>query len=419
MLTHELVRERIANEQRTAPSRVAAITDLHSVAPERAIRGCFRDVFARSAALPSNLPHGVDLRHYLLIGGRPIVDLYPDTSIQFQRRYRLSVPAVETLAKEGLLIPNLYKWRAPAEWQHAGDMEGLIVQSVVMGVRVDAFMTAIKRGYAKRVAERENELQSIVATATPFALKRAITAAQLEKADEFAPIVAKRWAYLDIIAPKAAEVSREMFTQFPLYQFALGLDILRHRHTSLITGAMGGALVFGPDRLRVGSGETSAISDRVRSLKTPEAIEYLITELMGCAKLTFTDAGEDALLKFLLNEENRELRCQLPARLDDLMAAALESNLRSAQVADFRKLTAEYGARLKAFGLVTGIAGSGISGALGAVFGGVLGGFAGGVAGFALGKKDDPLARFLASVGHLHMHRAFLYTQQLRHLRSR
>jgi hypothetical protein len=357
------------------------------------IAAFFPELTREQIAHTTNIPAGVLLRHYLLLGYAPVLDLKPSTAKQFEATHQIDVAAIQELAERNLIRLNLYT-RNPAEWDEAQQMDGLIARSFVIGNRVDAFMKWRAPDYDRFVEQHRRVISEAVSNEVlnDSDAHEIIQRAKVRKLSEVVAVVATRWAYLDVLDPLAATSAAEHFDKVSLRQFISYLNIQKHLSASHITAAIGGQFVAGPADFQVVRSRSQIRNARIcEGVNLPEAIEYLLGELLHIDPMEIVDVRDArVLIRFLSRDENVEIRNAMLDRLSDLARLAWENDITEAAIADYRKLVSDYQVRIRTLAKFGGVVGAGTGGLLGGVVAGVSG---------ALGYLIDPLMLLEPTVG--------------------
>ena len=137
----QLVADRISLEHKSARKCAADIAAQKKVVADDDIVTFFPQFQEKLHGRKwGNRPQGVSLKHFLLLGPTPVLDLQPVPKHEFKERHGISLEAALRLAENGLLIPSIYV-RNPLAWDGMDYLRELVEQSFVNGERVDAYFS--------------------------------------------------------------------------------------------------------------------------------------------------------------------------------------------------------------------------------------------------------------------------------------
>jgi len=376
----KLVREKIEAERVRAEDIVSRSRHHESVVNEM-----FEDI-------PSNVtnaPIGVHLPHFLLFGGSSLIALEPLSEDQFLHKYGLDVRTIFELTKQKIVIPSLYD-RNAEDWERKDHLRGLVEESIVNGVRVDAFMGM---DYDEKVKGHEVRFRDMFLDLANAERLLFPNEGRVFPPNTLPCALAHRITRLQILDADAARDALEYFESGDLVAFLWVVEVAKRR-TAHITAGGGKKYVWGP--LDLALFREHRVPRTIPSLPDlrllydgsflTEAMEYVLGEVLEKTKpfdlLEWYVDGKK-LLEFVTRPDNVIARDHLWQILDDLPLLALENGNIDPLVDDYKRLVADYRKRLRELEIVAGAA---ARAATGAVVGFLLPGALGGALGSLLGS---------------------------------
>lgn len=346
----ELVEEKIWSDQELCGDLIAEMEDPKDTPPKEFIRSLFPDFFQGRSIATSNNPVGISVAHYLLLGGAPVVDIRPDRTVEeFEQEHGMTRDAMALLARERLLIPNLY-FRDPNSWAGQEGMRDLVERSYVVGERVDIMLSIIFPEYEKAREDRFQTLRSelgdkeILHTLSSDLQERTITENDLRAS-------ATRWAYLDAFSPEDSKRTEHLLSDGDFAQAVHYLHVQKWAKCTDVTGCVGGEFIYGPENLSNVDGVPTIAADQekvVRALlKNSPALEYLSKGMSGALTINVLENFHvQKIVDFLKNEENTYSRDRMLQGITDITQLALNEGVRDDDIRALYELIEDYKRRI-------------------------------------------------------------------------
>ena len=354
----------------------------------------------REYAFRTNMPRGITVPQYSLLGRQAIFDLAPLSPQQFINRHRIDIRTAIDLVERHVLIPNLY-YRDSTSWQGFDHMYDLVAASFDNGERVDSFMRLKSPSYDDDTKRHHKDLKTAFAHLLTSQRQALADPARIHPHEKLEQVCATRWAYLDGFNPQSSDVAQDYCNKGLLRELVIYIRIAKHNVASETTAAIGGRYVWGGDDIALRD-ELQSAPEPGAVLDIPEKLEYLLTEIAGIRPfLPLHDIDTKRLLTFLDANDNIDARNLVYDTIDNLAKLAQAEKLADAQVQDYKRMVDDYRERLSAFQLgaeytVVGATGA-VGAGLGVLFAGIGGAIFGGAVGAWIGKTGDraskPLGR--------------------------
>ena len=340
----------------------------------------------------TNIPRGLTLPQFVLLGRQGIFDLEPSSSNKFLQKNRINIDTALELVERKVLIPNLY-FRDPDAWDHVEHMYDLVKKSYVNGEYIDEYMRLRMPNYDDTC----NQLTAILSKSFQnISSDRRQSLCEMSRAyppEKLEAILAKRWGYLYTFNRSTADKAHEYLAKGNYESLARCIHIGKHQYVSAVSAAIGGKFVWGKQDIlqeKELGGDDHVAQD---TFVLNEELEYLLTSICEIKPFSPLLAVEEgALLKFIDNHDNIDVRNKIWELTYDLAILAQESHLTEAKVSDYKTLIEDYRRRLSVFEQAAEWGATALGGAIGSGIGLCFGGYGvvlGGAAGAWIGKMVD------------------------------
>ncbi|MDP6636981.1 MAG: hypothetical protein QGG42_18935 [Phycisphaerae bacterium] len=425
----DIVGEKIEAETRQAGEIADGLAASNTTLTDQSIRAFFPHHEQRWGRSRSNLPAGIPFATQIVYGHPTTFDLYPESRLDFEQRYGISMHAAISLAERGRILPNLYV-RNEKEWEGYNDMRKLVSFSTANGVRVDAYLGARFPKHAESMRHRReigHRLLDNLNKSDPQSHNHVLDCLHASE-ESAARVLGARWAYLDSFAPDGSDVFHELLDRS---EWDLAFDYLttvQNLTVSPISGALGGYFVWSNVHIetlrRLLAGELrSSIAPRmdakVASYASPEVMSFLAKRLGGVGALEFLNSSSASALVTITDDQDfTQLRTELHEAADQLSIITEGGETPQAAVKRWESAAKGMKTKLKYYERGGDIVLPGILGVLGCFLGGWIGAGAGGVLGGWL-SQESKFGRHLHALMRPEEHRFMTTLDKIEELRDR
>lgn len=388
----------ITLQAKTKITRAGAIASINEFFPE---------LQNEEYSFRTNMPRGVSVPQFCVLGRQAVFDLTPLTEDEFLKTHKIDIRTALDLVERKVLIPNLY-FRDPDKWQGFDHMNDLVNVSIANGERVDGFMRLKSPSYDSDIDRHRTDLKRTFAHLSTDEGRALAGLARVQPHEKLEQVCATRWAYLDGFNAQASETAQDYFDKGTLRELVSYIRIAKHNVASRTTAAMGGDFVWGGEDIALRD-EFDFPSEGAIDFNVPEEVEYLLTEIVNIRPFQPLHAVDSkALLSYLDTPDIIGARNRILETTDELVKFAATRSLLQASVDEYKRMVEEYRERLAAYQRTAGLAvdavgamaGSGVGVFFGGTWGGMFGSAVGAWAGKAVGPTSKKLGRLAFQLSH-------------------